>query len=329
VSSLVPAQAADRRRSLTSSLPTRATLAGLPAPDLAAILVTVLVWSSLHPIAKRTLEEITPVQLPFSRVALASIFLFGVCVATRRLGRFLVLFRPREVWKVVVLGLTGFSLSSGLSMVALSYLPAGINSVLANASPLMVALGVMALLRERLPWRTVAGLVVGFAGVTVIALRGGIDATGLSLVGVLLSLTSAGTWALYTVLARRLSAGHDVIAMSAATSFVGALPLAVVVGAEGEIGRLVHASLSTHALLLWCGVVATGATFTMWVLLLRRINAARVSSFQYLIPLCALALAYPIAGEVPTPTALAGAAMIVGGVAVANAVMMTPATRRP
>lgn len=303
-------------------------MAGLPAPDLAAILLTVLVWSSLHPIAKRTLDEITPIQLPFSRVALASIFLLGVCVATGRFGRVLVLFRPREVWKVAVLGLTGFSLSSGLSMVALSYLPAGINSVLANASPLMVALGVMALFRERLPWRTLVGLVVGFAGVAVIALRGGVDASGLSLVGVLLSLVSAGTWALYTVLARRLSAGHDVIAMCAATSLVGALPLGVVVAVEGEIDRLVTASLSTHLLLLWCGVVATGATFTMWVVLLRRINAARVSSFQYLIPLCALGLAYPIAGEVPTPAVLAGAAMIVVGVAVANAVNIAPTRRR-
>lgn len=56
----------------------------------------------------------------------------------------------------------------------------------------------------------------------------------------------------------------------------------------------------------------------MWVVLLRRMNAARVSSFQYLIPLCALGLAYPIAGEVPTPVALAGAAMIIAGVAIAN-----------
>ena len=116
--------------------------------------------------------------------------------------------------------------------------------------------------------------------------------------------------------------------MCAATSLVGALPLGAVVAVEGQIGRLVGASLSTHLLLLWCGVVATGATFTMWVVLLRRINAARVSSFQYLIPLCALGLAYPIAGEVPTSAALAGAAMIVGGVAVANSVSLAPPRRK-
>jgi drug/metabolite transporter (DMT)-like permease len=296
--------------------------ARISAPDLAALLITVLVWSSLHPIAKGTLDEITAVQLPFSRVALAALFLILVCAGTGRIDRLQALFRPREVWKVAVLGVTGFSLSSGLSMVALSYLPAGINSVLANSSPLMVALGVMLVLRERLRRRTVAGLVIGFLGVVAIALRGGVDASGLSVVGVALSLVSSATWAVYTVLARRLSAGHDTIAMCAATSLVGALPLGLAVAIEGEGHRLIAASPDTQLRLLWAGVIATGATFTMWVVLLRRIHATRVASFQYLIPLGALALAYPIAGEVPTPIALAGAGMIVSGVAVANAAMV-------
>jgi len=306
----------------------RLSIGGLPAPDLAAILATVLVWASLHPIAKQTLTEITVSQLPFARVALAAVFLILVCIATGRFGRFLTLFRPRTFWKVTVLGITGYSLSSGLSMTALSYLPAGINSVLANASPLMVALGVIVLLRERLHWRTMLGLVIGFLGVAIIALRGGVDASGLSVIGVLLSLVSSGTWALYTVLARRLSAGHDVVAMCAATSFVGAIPLAVVVGIEGEIGRLIGASFTIQMLLLWCGVIATGATFTAWVMLLRRIDATRVASFQYLIPLGALGMAYLIGGEVPSWVALAGAAMIISGVAVANTATMAPRPRR-
>jgi len=337
VSSAVPpaggASAAPAADALPASSPAarlaRLQAGGLPASDLLAILATVVVWATLHPIAKRTLTEITVSQLPFSRVALAAIFLVVVCALTGRIRELLALFRLRTLWKVAVLGVTGFSLSSGLSMTALNYLPAGINSVLANASPLMVALGVVVLLRERLDWRTVAGLVIGFVGVAVIALRGGVDASGLSLIGVLLSLVSSGTWALYTVLARRLSAGHDVIAMCAATSLFGALPLGVIVGIEGEIGRLVTAATSTTGLLLlWCGVIATGATFTAWVMLLRRIDATRVASFQYAIPLGALVMAYLIGGEEPTPVALVGAIMIVGGVAVANSATLTPGVRR-
>ena len=330
MSSVVPpagAHAADAPPA-TPVRASRVGLGGLSAPDLAALLATVAVWATLHPIAKRTLDEITVSQLPFSRVSLAAIFLIGVCVATGRFGRFLALFRPSAFWKVSVLGVTGFSLSSGLSMTALDYLPAGINSVLANASPLMVALGVIVLLRERLDWRMLAGLVIGFLGVVLIALRGGVDASGLSLIGVTLSLVSSGTWALYTVLARRLSAGYDVIALCAATSLVGAVPLGVVVGIEGKMGQLLGASSFTHLLLLWCGVIATGATFTAWVVLLRRINATRVASFQYMIPLGALGMAYLIGGEVPSAAALAGAGMIVGGVAVANSATLGARSRR-
>jgi hypothetical protein len=105
--------AAGQKHPQAPAQPLRVAFAGLLAPDLAAILITVLVWSSLHPIAKRTLTEITPSQLPFSRVALASIFLIGVCLVTGRLGRLIALFLPRHLWKVVVLGTTGFSLSSG------------------------------------------------------------------------------------------------------------------------------------------------------------------------------------------------------------------------
>ena len=96
------------------------------------------------------------------------------------------------------------------------------------------------------------------------------------------------------------------------------VPVGLGVVLEGGFGQLVGASNRTHLLLLWCGVVATGITYSGWVYLLKRVHAARVASFQYLIPLLAVALAYPMVGEVPTWPVLFGAVLIVGGVAIAN-----------
>jgi len=59
--------------------------------------------------------------------------------------------------------------------------------------------------------------------------------------------------------------------------------------------------------------MATGVTFTMWVFLLKRIPAANAATFLYLIPLFALFLALPIAGEPLTLPALLGAGMMVAG----------------
>ena len=219
----------------------------------------------------------------------------------------------------MILGLTGFSASSWLSMTSLGYLPAGVNSLLANASPLIVALATTLVLKERVARRTVVGIVIGFLGVAVVALRGGVDASQLHPVGIALALAGSAIWAIYRALGRRLLAGRDTLAMGAAASLVGMLPVAAGVALEGGFGRMAAASPTTHLLLLWCGVVATGITYSGWVYLLKRVHAARVASFQYLIPLLALVLAYAIIGEEPTLPVLAGAVLIIGGVAVANA----------
>ncbi len=294
-------------------------LFGLPRAELAMMLATVVVWSSLHPAGKLALAEVTMTQLAFARIALACIALMAVCAATGRLGQVAAAFHPRVAASVVILGLTGFSASSWLSMASLGYLPAGVNSLLANASPLIVALATTLVLKERVGRQTVVGIAIGFFGVAVVALRGGVDASQLHPLGIVLALAGAAVWAVYTALGRRLLAGRDTLAMGAAASLVGMLPVAIGVALEDGFDQIMVASMSTHLLLIWCGVVATGVTYSGWVYLLKRIHAARVASFQYLIPLLALALAYPIVGEQPTLPVLVGALLIVGGVAIANA----------
>jgi drug/metabolite transporter (DMT)-like permease len=296
----------------------RTVLFGLPRAELAMMLTTVALWSSLHPVGKLALAEVTTTGLAFARIGLACVALLAVCAATGRLGLVLAAFHPRVAGSVVALGLSGFSASSWLSMTSLGYLPAGVNSLFANASPLIVALATTLLLKERVGRRTVAGIAIGFVGVSLVALRGGVEASQLHPVGIALALAGSAVWAGYTALGRRLLAGRDTLAMGAAASLVGAVPVGLGLAYEGGFGPLLGASAWTHGLLLWCGVVATGVTYSGWVFLLKRVHAARVASFQYLIPLLALALAYPLVGEEPTVPVLLGALLIIAGVAIAN-----------
>lgn len=285
---------------------------------LVFMLGTTLAWASLHPVGKLALAEITPNQFAFARVALALVFLVVVCGVTGRLPRFLALLRRPALAGVVALGLTGFVGSIWLSMTALIYLPAGINSLLANSSPLMIALVSVPVLQERLSRRALAGLVLGFAGVVLIALRGGAGAAALEPVGVALSLTAAALWAAYTAIGRRVLPGQDPLAMGAATCLVGVVPLGLLVLFEGATDRLLGLSPAVAVQLVWCGVVATGLTLTAWVYALKRMPAASVASFQYLIPLFALVIAAILLDEQLTPSVLFGALLVVGGVAAAN-----------
>ena len=66
--------------------------------------------------------------------------------------------------------------------------------------------------------------------------------------------------------------------------------------------------------LVWLGVIGTGLTFLIWTAALRRLHAASVSAYSYLIPVFGVVFAFLLLGEVPNPLFILGAALILVGV---------------
>jgi drug/metabolite transporter (DMT)-like permease len=276
-----------------------------------------VIWGSLHPISKQLLEAgLTPTQIALARLTLAALTMLVVAAATGRLVRLARLPR-RELLAVALVGLCGYFVSISLSLRALTYLPAAMNSLLANTSPLFVALFAPALLHERPTKRALLGLLAGFAGVTVLALSRGTEG-GTALVGVLLSLIASATWSLYTTLGRWATARLDAVLITLLSSAVSLPPLAAVALAEGRLEVLLTAPPAALLRLAWLGVVGTGCTFLIWTAALRRLHAASVSAYSYLIPVFGVVFAYLLLGEQPTPLFLLGAALTLLGVAAAQ-----------
>ena len=96
----------------------------------------------------------------------------------------------------------------------------GTAAVLANAQPLLILLPAWWLYGEVVSARTATALVVGFAGLVVVALPGGGGS------GAALSLLAAAAVTAGTLLSRRLS-GIDVLAATGWHLLIGGLALAV------------------------------------------------------------------------------------------------------
>lgn len=283
------------------------------------LLLSALIWGSLHPVGKLTLREITPQQLAFARALLGSLALLGFCLLSGR-GRKLAETVQTGLSSALVLTLTGLFSSSLLSMTALGLLPASVNTLLANTSPLFLALGAFLLFGERIGAQKALALLAGFAGVAVLTLAGapGGEVTPGSLLGVALALTGSATWAIYTGYGRRAVAGRDPVAMTTLATIMAVPLLGGVVTLTGGFDQLRAASAATWLALVWCGVAATGATFTAWIWALRRLNAASVAAFGYLIPVVAVFLAVLFLGEPLTPALVVALALVLVGVALAQ-----------
>ena len=283
-----------------------------------ALLFSALVWGTLHPAGKVLLNTgLTATQLTLVRLVLGALAMFAILASRRRLGR-LVRQPRREIALVAGLGLIGYFTSMRLSIGALTFLPAAMNSLLSNASPLFVVVLSPLLLRQRPSRAALFGVVVGWIGVALLTQSGSGPSGQVPLEGIGLSLLAALTWSLFTVLARRAMARLDAVQATLVGCAASVPPLFALALAEGGLERLAEASPAVWLGLLWLGLVATGLTFLIWNVALRRMPAASVAAYGYLVPVFALLFAVLLLGEYPSPLFLLGAALILIGLVAAQ-----------
>jgi drug/metabolite transporter (DMT)-like permease len=191
--------------------------------------------------------------------------------------------------------------------------PSGLTALLIAAVPLwIICLRAMSGDRPRL--RSVAGVVLGFAGASaLIAGEGGAGAapTAALLIVVLASMS----WALGTWLQPRLELPANAFTMVVYEMLVGGAVLTLLGVARGE--RVSVASYSAETWSAWAFLVVVGSivALTAYNWLLQSTSVSVVSTYAYVNPAIALFLGWLILSETITATTLVGAAVVVAGVA--------------
>jgi drug/metabolite transporter (DMT)-like permease len=280
-----------------------------------ALIVASLLWASLYTAAKPAVAATGPFQVALCRVALACLCLGALVLArggTRALAR-----TWQAHWRgILLLGLLNFVLSQLLTLNATNYLPASVNGVLNNTHPLWVAIGTTLLFTPQRPWLLVGGSVIALLGVTLVFLPG-LDqsASGVTPLGVLLSLAGSAVIATCTVIGRRIMPGSDPLAVSALASGTAVVPMALLSLTSGGISPILTAPLDIKLLLAYLGVGCTAINFALWYYGLKHMAAAPASAFQYLIPPMSVVLATVFLGEPITAFLLIGTLCILVGLA--------------
>jgi drug/metabolite transporter (DMT)-like permease len=160
----------------------------------------------------------------------------------------------------------------------------------------------------RLEW---SGIALGFTGVLLLGLQGSLRADPR---GALLLLVSSLTWALGSVLSRRLSLPRG--AMAAASEMtVGGLMLLALGILAGERFQGVPPFRPVLAL-LYFSLAGSLVAFSAYIYLLQNVRPALATSYTYINPAIALGLGMLFAGERIDRTEVAAVACILCGVAV-------------
>jgi O-acetylserine/cysteine efflux transporter len=226
--------------------------------------------------------------------------------------------------KVPVRWLVGYGLGFGTLQFLFLYwgmaagMPAGLASLVLQASaPFTVLLGAT-FLRERVSGRQVAGIAVAVCGM---ALVGWQRAEHAAVVPFLLTLAGAFGWAIGNT-CNRLAKPADPLRLTLWMSVVPPLPmlaLALVVEGPARIGASLTSFDEPGALgalvgLAYTVVVGTVLGSGVWTWLMKRHPAGVVAPFSMLVPVVGMTAAWVVLRETVSPGELIGGALVVGGV---------------
>ncbi|NJD11294.1 MAG: DMT family transporter [Gemmatimonadetes bacterium] len=285
---------------------------------MASLLLMVLIWGINFPIAKHALGEITPPAFNCLRFPLASLV---VLLALARSGP-IPWPAAADRRRVLVLGLIGNALYQQFFIFGLANSHAGIASVLLAATPIFTTLASSAAGHERISNLTWAGVALGFGGLVLVITHGGTaagPAAGESrLLGNLMMLCASLAWAFYTVGSRDLVARYGPVPVTAWTLWTGAIAI-VLIG----LPSLLHTPLHTLSPATWfavgyAGVLSIGLAYLIWYHGVEALGNTRTSAFSNLTPVIALLAAWLTLGEAPGAWQLAGSAVVLIGVSIAQ-----------
>lgn len=279
------------------------------AAALAAALTLVL-WASAFVAIRHLGRDVPPGALSLGRLLVATIVL-GALVLRRRPQ-----WPARHDWPLLLLcGAAWFGVYNLTLNAAERRIDAGTSALIVQVGPILVTLLATVFLGERLTGRLVVGMVIGFAGVVVIA-RGSSSSSG-DLLGVVLALVAALTYAIGVLAQKPLLSrglpGLEVTFLACAIGSVVCLPW------SGQLVHAVrHAPSSDMLWLVYLGVLPTALGFTSWAFALRRTDAGKLALTTFLVPFIATGIAWLTLDEVPPALAFLGGALCITGVLVSR-----------
>ncbi|HEX6323671.1 MAG TPA: DMT family transporter [Vicinamibacterales bacterium] len=291
--------------------------------DLALVLM-VVIWGANYSVLKVAFQEIP--QQPFNalRMVIASIvFALAITWIFRHAKkgatppRFLFTHEPlarRDILALAGLGLVGhfayqLSFVGGVARTSVAN-----SSLIIGATPVCIAIVSAALGRERVSWMHWVGAAVSAVGIwIVVGMGAGIG--GATLAGDLMILASVACWTTYTVGASSLLRRHSPLFVTGTSMAMGAIPYVLVTIPQMAAVNWAGVSAWTWWALVFSSLFALCLAYLIWYAAVQKIGMARTSIYSNLVPISAMSVAALWLGEPLTAQKIAGAALVLGGVA--------------
>jgi drug/metabolite transporter (DMT)-like permease len=276
-----------------------------PVLGLLSGLSAAAIWGGMYVVSKVVMGVVPPFLLIVMRLVLG-ILTLGIILIVRRDWS---LTRAR-FWRIFGVGTVGYGVSLGFQFEGTKLSTAANGSLVTSATPAFVLLFAALLLSEKITrWRLLALVVASLGVVAVIDPRKAALSPSFFM-GNLCLVAAALTWALYSVLIRKVTRNTDVLTTTL-VAFIGGLPICIPLGswelATVGIGRL---DLGMLAGILFLGIISTALAMYLWNTAFAVLDAGTASLTFFAQPLVGTLLSVLFLKEQITPLFILGGILI-------------------
>lgn len=285
---------------------------------LIAGLTAASIWGGMYVVSKVVLEVIPPFSLLTLRLLMGAMTLAVAMHLRNKKSNSKISVSKKIFWTSFWVGFVGYGISLGFQFVGTKLSTASNGALITSTTPAFVLLFAPFLLGEKTTPRRIMALTVATLGVLAV-----IDPRTAELSPSLfwgnMSLLAAGlTWALYSVLVRKVSKDADLLS-SSAMMLLGGLPTSGAfsvweINTQG-VGEI---TLGIIGGLLFLGIISTAVAMFLWNYAFAELPAAVASLTFFAQPVVGAVLGWFFLAETITPLFILGGVLITIGILIAT-----------
>ena len=221
----------------------------------------------------------------------------------------------------LVCGLCAGSIYFVAENYALQFTSTGNVSLLVSISPIFTT-ALMAIIYRFVPKpNVIIGSIIAFGGVACIIFSAG-EGFEISPKGDLIALSASMSWAIYTIVVKRLSPIYSSLFITRKLFFYGvitALPLLLIQNKPLKLWLLFDLEQPQYLLnFLFLGLFCSAFAYFVWNEVMRILGAIKSNNYLYIQPLVTMIAGYFILGEQIYLLGYVGCVLIIGGIIISE-----------
>ncbi|MGX5585848.1 DMT family transporter [Bacillus thuringiensis] len=267
------------------------------------------IWGGMYVVVKILVSVIPPLELVWLRYLVAIVALLIIGFVTKQKWRI----EKRYLLIIIAIGVIGYVISIVTQETGTMLSSAQMGAIITSSTPAFMVVFAWLILKERLTFKK--GISVCLATIGVVIIVGIGDLNMSNMLGGISLLIAALTWALMSVLVKRLPSDYSQIVVTTYSTLIALIVLTPFVLPRLhaiDVSQLTRPTIWGG--LLYLGIISTAIAFLLWNRGLQMLNASSGGLFFFFQPVVGTLLGWLILGEKIGVTFWVGSILILAGV---------------